>query len=73
MRKEELLSEVVKCAELYDKKLKDKNLMFVFQKRADNKLSCIESCFKAHNYLHLTGVSYNGKSAVQFYKECYQS
>lgn len=70
MRKEELLSEVVKCAELYDKKLKDKSLMFVFQKRADNKLSCIESCFKAHNYLHLTGVSYNGKSAVQFYKEC---
>ena len=66
----ELLSEVVKCAELYEKYLNDKNLMFVFQKRADNKLSFIESRSQAHNFLHLTGVVYNGKSAVQFYKEC---
>lgn len=70
MRKEELLSEVVKCAELYDTYLNDKNLMFVFQKRVDNKLSFIESRFQAQNYLHLTGIVYNGKSAVQFYKEC---
>ena len=65
--KDEALSIIVKAAQKYNEKLKDKHFMIVFCDDKDT-YSCTVG-FRDMNFLHLTGVK-TGLSAQQFYDAC---
>lgn len=67
----EIVKKVCECAKIYDKKLKGKNLMFIFENQFDKTIDFIETEFLANNFKHLTGVNHkNKKSSIEFYKLC---
>jgi hypothetical protein len=66
------VSNVVSCANIYDKELNNRNLLFIIQ---DNRnIDYVETSFKAENFQHLTGISYKnpegGINSINFYKQC---
>lgn len=65
MDKKEAIKIISDCAKIYNKKLKNKNLLFVFGN--PKKPMCIETSFYSHNFLHLTGVECQIKS-TDFFK-----
>lgn len=67
--KEELATKIYAAAELYEKNLVNKNVLFVYENNKDHKLCYLETKFLDRNFLHLTGIEYNG-SAKRFYKDC---
>ena len=54
------ISIISKAAQEYDKKLKDKHFLIVYQNNNEMRTSCIG--FRDMNFLHLTGVKTNLKS-----------
>ena len=63
----EIIKNICESAQLYQKNLLNKNIMFVFEN--NNTLSFIETLFKDYNFKHLTGISYK-KSSKQFFCDC---
>lgn len=69
--KKEIVKEICECAKIYDKNLKGKNLMFIFENKLNKKLDYIETQFLANNFMHLTGINTkNAKSSIEFYRLC---
>lgn len=66
--KETILRTVIQAAELYNKNLANKNIIFVGETPKHN-LFYLESLFNDYNFLHLTGLEYM-KSARQFFNDC---
>ena len=60
----EALKVIVEAAKNYDKKLKDKHFLIVYQEGSQMKTACVG--FRDMNFLHLTGVKTN-LSAQLFY------
>jgi len=74
MKKEEVIQIIIKCANLYNKNLENKNIIFVFGNL--DRIFFFESTYLAKHFLHLTGVTlnpniYSGSS--DFYKKCLRS
>lgn len=67
--KEEITAKIYTAAELYEKNLNNKNVLFVYEKKKEHQLCGFETRFLDRNFLHLTGIKYNG-SAKHFYKDC---
>ena len=65
--KDEALSIIIKAAQKYDEKLKDRHFMIVFCD--DNHTYSCTVGFRDMNFLHLTGVK-SRLSAQQFYDAC---
>ena len=85
MDKIKILNILHKCVNLYDKNLKNYNIMFVLENRKSltikEKINYIETIFYPHNFLHLTGIEYIPKDksmntkykiAVDFYNKLLQ-
>ena len=71
-KKEKIHQEILKCAELYDFVLKNKNYLIVYRSQG-NSFSYIECSFLARHFQHLTGIEINTttiKSSTQFYNLC---
>ncbi len=69
--KKEKIKEICEMAKIYDKNLKGKNLMFIFENKLNKKLDYIETQFLANNFMHLTGISIKKiKSSTEFYRLC---
>ena len=56
---------VTTCAKEYDAELAGRNILFLYGSEAQY----IECSFSAKNFLHLTGIEYNG-SPADFYRHC---
>ena len=52
--KHEALKIIHDCAVIYNKNLLRKNILFITEE--DNKVTCFETLFLPHNFMHLTGV-----------------
>jgi hypothetical protein len=64
----EVLNILFENAQIYNEKLIDRNLVFIYEPRNP---SSIETQFNAEYYLHLTGVEANdGIDALKFYSLC---
>lgn len=72
--KQEAIKTITKCAKDYKAKLFDKNLMFVYRIREENKYRYFEIVFMESNFCHLTGVEIKSNiSVVDFYNKCVES
>ena len=82
MDKIKILNILHKCVNLYDKNLKNYNIMFVLENKKSSttkeRITYIETIFYPHNFLHLTGIEYTPKDkgmntkykiAVDFYNK----
>ena len=71
MDKKEAIKIIVKCADIYQRLLLNKNVMFVYFNKQTNKYECFEAAFIAGNFCHMTGVICNeGLHANHFYQKC---
>lgn len=70
LTKKEIIKIVVEVAQKYEKMLKNKNLLFVYINRSDQKIKYIEARFLSRNFLHLTGLNFLGKYSNYFYELC---
>ena len=71
MQKVEALKIVLNCAIQFENNLKNKNVLFLYEK--DRKIYYIETAFFSRNFLHLTGLRIANKytiSATEFYSMC---
>ena len=72
MKKEEALKVLFSCAEMYQKNLIDKNLLFICMDK-NKRISTLCAGFSTTGFLHLTGVKFErGKelSAGSFFDKC---
>jgi hypothetical protein len=71
MKKEEALKILLQSAECYEKNLRGKNLLFIFENK-DKDSEWYEAVFEGSNFLHLTGVVVDKSiiSARMFYEQC---
>ena len=71
IRKEAALKIIFKAAESYEKNLRNKNLLFLYEDRHHN-IDSYEVVFEASNFLHLTGVVVDKTHipARVFYQRC---
>lgn len=70
----EIVNKVCEYAQIYDKNLKGKNIMFIFENIVSKEIDYIETEFLANNYKHLTGVEYKEEiTPTKFYKLCINS
>ena len=69
VRKNNLIQTIVNAAKVYNKHLAGKNIMFVFLDTLSksSKFRFIETKFDTTNFLHFTGIDYNG-SAQKFFQ-----
>lgn len=73
MDKKEAISIITNCAKEYEKRLKNSNIMFVFEnkkaKTIEESINYIETIYYPYSFLHLTGVEYKNENsgAVDFY------
>ncbi|MBD5457212.1 MAG: hypothetical protein HDR27_01405 [Lachnospiraceae bacterium] len=67
MTKEQIRNTIYRCALLYDKNLCNQQVLFVYHD-ANNHSSYAEVKFRAHNFLHFTGVLPVKLSANEFYR-----
>ncbi len=85
MDKVKILNILHKCVNLYDRNLKNYNIMFVLENKKsptiDERITYIETIFYPHNFLHLTGIEYTPKDksmntkykiAIDFYNKLLQ-
>jgi len=67
-----VISDVILCAEIFDKELNNRNLLFVVQN--EKRIDFIETCFEAERFQHLTGLTYKNKTgevdSLAFYELC---
>ncbi len=72
MDKKEILKMLKENAIKYNEKLKDNNLLILYQN--EQKIEYVEILFLARNFMHLTGVKYYDKGqymkANQFFQAC---
>lgn len=66
---EEILSYLHNAALQY-KKLEGKNYLFVNRSAKSGEYHWYEICFKAKNFMHLTGFKSTEKTATEFYHAC---
>ena len=64
-----ITNTLYEAARKYKENLLNKNIMFIFKDKKDNKLYYIETFFSRKNFLHLTGLIYK-KTAREFFSEC---
>ncbi len=72
MKKEDAFKLLLQSVDLYERNLKNKNLLFLCMDK-HNTLYAIETLFLRSNFLHLTGVKFKpGKAlhANEFYSRC---
>lgn len=70
----EIVKKVCEYAQIYDKNLKGKNIMFIFENMVNKEIDYIETEFLANNYKHLTGIECKEKiEPIKFYKLCINS
>lgn len=65
--KEQALKIMTSVSENYDKKLKDKHFLIVYQENIN--VRTVQVGFRDFNYLHMTGVK-SALSAPRFYEKC---
>lgn len=65
--KKSALQIIVNAVKAYDKKLKNKHFLIIYQENGRTKTSCVG--FRDMNFLHMTGVK-TKLSAQQFYSAC---
>ena len=65
--KKSALQIIVSAVKAYDKKLKNKHFLIIYQENGRTKTSCVG--FRDMNFLHMTGVK-TTLSAQQFYSAC---
>lgn len=68
MDKQHIIEEITECAKIYDKNLKNKNIMFIYIENQEVKH--IETKFLTSNFMHLTGVIIKNENANSFYNKC---
>ena len=56
--KKEIINILYASAKKYQKYLLNKNIIFIYKDKTDNKLNFIETYFQDFNFMHLTGIKY---------------
>lgn len=71
MDKKKIIKIITECAKKYKDNLENKNILFIFLKQ-NKELNYIETRFLSNNFLHLTGICFQGrtKNSKRFYKAC---
>ena len=68
MTKKQAITVIIRCAELYQENLENRQVAFVYRD-ADNHSEYVEVIFRSYNFLHFTGViPRKGISANDFYR-----
>lgn len=67
---ENIIKIVVNVAQKYKERLENKNILFIYLNRSDQKIRYIETKFLSKNFLHLTGLNFLNKYSNYFYKLC---
>ncbi len=62
IQKNEILSEIKKCANKYDKMLNGKNILIISMEKNKIDLEITELKFDKRNFYHLTGITYKNNS-----------
>lgn len=71
MEKKKIVKIITECAKKYKNNLENKNILFIFLEK-NKELNYIETRFLSNNFLHLTGICFQGriKNSKRFYKAC---
>ena len=71
MDKKEAIRIIIQCANTYHQNLLNKNVMFVYRNKSQNKYECFEASFSSSNFCHLTGIERDERlSANDFFYKC---
>lgn len=65
----EMIKRICEGAKKYKNNLLNKNIMFIFEDKKNQKINFIETIFYNSYFMHLTGVKYY-KNATIFFQDC---